>query len=378
MSDNDQSQEKTEEPTSRKLEKAKEDGQAPRSKEITTTAVLLGAAFSFLWFGELLSNKIANIFTYTFTVPREAIFDTSAMIRYLTDSFGDALFGLFPFFAILLLASVLGPIALGGWIFSTKSLMPKLSRMNPLEGLKRMFSVKSLVELAKALAKVGLMGILTVLILKVLQGRLAALSTNDVVTAMIDSVLIGIWVTIALSAATILISLIDVPFQIWDHTKKLRMSLQDIKDEMKDTDGKPEVKSKIRQLQQEMANRRMMGEVPDADVVITNPTHFAVAVKYRPDDMKTPIVVAKGVEQVALKIREIAGAHQVEIVESPRLARAIFYTTQLDQEIPSGLYVAVAKVLAYVFQLHNFRNGKGVQPTYPRVVPIPDDMVYGE
>ncbi|MGH1441690.1 MAG: flagellar biosynthesis protein FlhB [Cellvibrionaceae bacterium] len=378
MSDNDQSQEKTEEPTSRKLEKAKEDGQAPRSKEITTTAVLLGAAFSFLWFGELLSNKIANIFTYTFTVPREAIFDTSAMIRYLTDSFGDALFGLFPFFAILLLASVLGPIALGGWIFSTKSLMPKLSRMNPLEGLKRMFSVKSLVELAKALAKVGLMGILTVLILKVLQGRLAALSTNDVVTAMIDSVLIGIWVTIALSAATILISLIDVPFQIWDHTKKLRMSLQDIKDEMKDTDGKPEVKSKIRQLQQEMANRRMMGEVPDADVVITNPTHFAVAVKYRPDDMKTPIVVAKGVEQVALKIREIAGAHQVEIVESPRLARAIFYTTQLDQEIPSGLYVAVAKVLAYVFQLHNFRNGKGAQPTYPRVVPIPDDMVYGE
>lgn len=378
MSENDQSQEKTEEPTSRKLEKAKEDGQAPRSKEITTTAVLLGAAFSFLWFGEFLSNKITNIFNYTFTVPREAIFDTSAMIRYLTDSFGDVLLGLFPFFAILLLASILGPIALGGWIFSTKSLMPKLSRMNPLEGIKRMFSVKSLVELAKALAKVSLMGILTVLILKVLQGRLAALSTNDVVTAMIDSVLIGIWVTIALSAATILISLIDVPFQIWDHTKKLRMSLQDIKDEMKDTDSKPEVKGKIRQLQQEMANRRMMGEVPDADVVITNPTHFAVAVKYRPDDMKTPIVVAKGVEQVALKIREVAGAHQVEIVESPRLARAIFYTTQLDQEIPSGLYVAVAKVLAYVFQLQNFRNGKGAQPTYPRVVPIPDDMVYGE
>jgi len=378
MSENDQSQEKTEEPTSRKLEKAKEDGQAPRSKEITTTAVLLGSAFSFLWFGELLANKMANIFTYTFTVPREAIFDTASMVGFLANSFGDALFGLFPFFVILLLASILGPLALGGWIFSSKSLMPKLSRMNPLEGIKRMFSVKSLVELAKALAKVALMGVLTVLILKVLQGRLSALSMNDVTTAMIDSLLIGIWVTIALSAATILISLIDVPFQIWDHTKKLRMSLQDIKDEMKDTDGKPEVKSKIRQLQQEMANRRMMGEVPDADVVITNPTHFAVAVKYQPDNMKTPIVVAKGVEQVALKIREVAGANQVEIVESPRLARAIFYTTQLDQEIPSGLYVAVAKVLAYVFQLRNFRNGKGPQPTYPRVVPIPDDMVYGE
>jgi len=378
MSDNDQSQEKTEEPTSRKLEKAREDGQAPRSKEITTTAVLLGSSFGFLWFGEFLSNKITNIFSYTFSVSREAIFDTHSMTRFLAHSFADALFGLFPFFAVLIVASVLGPISLGGLIFSIKSLMPKLSRLNPLEGMKRMFSVKSLVELAKALAKVALMGVLTVLILQSLKGRLATLSQSDVITAMIDSVMIGIWVTIALSAATILISLIDVPFQIWDHTKKLKMSLQDVKDEMKDTDGKPEVKSKIRQLQQEMANRRMMGEVPDADVVITNPTHFAVAIKYQPDDMKTPIVVAKGVEQLALKIREIAGVHQVEIVESPRLARAIFYTTELDQEIPSGLYVAVAKVLAYVFQLKHFRAGNGPQPTYPRVVPIPDNMVYGE
>ncbi|MFT6389382.1 MAG: flagellar biosynthetic protein FlhB [Cellvibrionaceae bacterium] len=378
MSDNDQAQEKTEDPTSKKLEKAKEDGQAPRSKELTTTAVLLGASFAFLWFGEFLSNKITSIFVYSFSVSREEVFDTAAMTRHLAHSFGDALIGLFPFFAILLLAAILGPLALGGWIFSTKSLMPKLSRMDPLEGTKRMFSAKSLVELAKAIAKVSLMLVLTVLLLKVFQGDLASLSSKDVNAAMIHSIMIAIWVTMALSAATILISLIDVPFQIWDHTKKLRMSLQDIKDEMKDTDGKPEVKSKIRQLQQEMANRRMMGEVPDADVVITNPTHFAVAIKYQPDDMKTPIVVAKGVEQVALKIREIAGAHQVEIVAAPRLARAIFYTTKLDEEIPSGLYIAVAKVLAYVFQLQNFRKGQGPQPTYPRVVSVPDDMIYGE
>lgn len=376
MSENDQSQEKTEQPTSRKLEKAREDGQVPRSRELTTTAVLMGASLAFLWFGELLAAKMNQIFRFNFTVPRESIFDTSTMTRYLAESFYDALFGLLPFFVILLLAAVLGPIALGGWLFSAKSLMPKLSRLDPLAGLKRMFSVKSLIELVKALAKVILMVILTLLLLYFLRDRIADLSQADLASATIDSVMLGIWVTLVLSAATILISLIDVPFQIWDHTKKLRMSLQDIKDEMKDTDGKPEVKSKIRQLQQAMANQRMMAEVPDADVIITNPTHFSVAVKYNPDTMKTPIVVAKGLDRVALKIREIAGAHQVEIIESPRLARAIYYTTELDQEIPSGLYLAVAKVLAYVFQLQHFREGKGPQPTYPRTVPIPDDMDY--
>ncbi len=378
MSENDQAQEKTEEPTPRKLEKAREDGQVPRSKELTTTAVLLASSIGFLWFGGFLIDKISNVMRYNFSLSREVVFDTSMMVHYVTHSFADVLIGLLPFFGILLLAAVLGPIALGGWLFSTKSLMPKFSRMNPLEGIKRMFSIKSLVELGKALAKVILMMVLTIILLKALEGDLASLASQDVMTAMEHSVVIGVWVAIALSAATILIALVDVPFQIWDHTKKLRMSLQDIKDEMKDTDGKPEVKSKIRQLQQEMANRRMMAEVPEADVVITNPTHYAVAVKYKPEDMSTPIVVAKGIDQIALKIREVAGAHQVEIIESPRLARAIYYTTQIDDEIPSGLYVAVAKVLAYVFQLNNFRNGKGEMPTYPRSVSIPDDMIYGE
>jgi flagellar biosynthetic protein FlhB len=378
MSENDQSQEKTEEPTSRRLEKSREDGQAARSKELTTTAVLLAASLGFLWFGGILSEKLSKIFRYNFSLPREAVFDPVMMINYLTQSFGDAIIGLSPLFGILLLAAIVGPTALGGWLFSTKALMPKFNRMDPLEGTKRMFSLKSLVELGKAVAKVLLMSILAILILNMLQGDLQSLAREDIENAIKHSLLISAWVALALSAATIFIALIDVPFQIWDHKKKLRMSVQDIKDEMKDTDGKPEVKGKIRQLQQEMANRRMMSEVPDADVVITNPTHYAVAVKYKPDDMNTPIVVARGVDEVALKIREIAGAHQVEIVESPRLARAIYYTTKLDEEIPTGLYVAVAKILAYVFQLQHFRNGKGDRPGYPHFVPIPDDMVYDE
>ncbi|MFT7490541.1 MAG: flagellar biosynthetic protein FlhB [Pseudohongiellaceae bacterium] len=378
MADNDQGQEKTEQATQKKLDKAKEDGQVPRSKELTTTFILLASAFGFLWFGGFLAKKIISVFQYSFEFPRGVIFDTSMMVHYLGQAFAAALIGVLPFFGVLLLAALIGPVALGGWLFSTKSLMPKFSRMNPLEGIKRMFSFKSLVELVKAMAKIILIFSVVTLVFTVLKSELAALAFEDLLSATGHAVEILVWVTIVLSTVTILIAVIDVPFQIFDHTEKLKMTLQDVKDEMKDTDGRPEVKGRIRQLQQEMANKRMMSDVPEADVVITNPTHFAIAVKYKPDSMNTPIVVAKGVDAVALKIREVAGANHVEIIESPRLARAIYYTTKIDQEIPAGLYIAVAKILAYVFQLQNFRRGRGDRPTYPRSVVVPKDMIYDE
>ncbi|MFT6390094.1 MAG: flagellar biosynthetic protein FlhB [Cellvibrionaceae bacterium] len=378
MADNDQGQEKTEEATQKKLDKAKEDGQVPRSKELTTTFILLASAFGFLWFGGLLAQKLLSIFRYNFEFSREVIFDTSMMVHYLGQSFAASLIGVLPIFGILLLAALIGPIALGGWLFSTKSLMPKFSRMNPLEGIKRMFSMTSLVELVKAMAKIILIFSIVAIVFNVLQRELAALASENLLSATDHAVEMLVWVTIILSAVTILIAVIDVPFQIFDHTEKLKMTLQEVKDEMKDTDGRPEVKGRIRQLQQEMANKRMMSDVPEADVVITNPTHFAIAVKYKPDSMNTPIVVAKGVDAVALKIREIAGVNHVEIIESPRLARAIYYTTKIDQEIPAGLYIAVAKILAYVFQLQNFRRGRGDRPTYPRSVVVPKDMIYDE
>jgi len=378
MADNDQGQEKTEQPTQKKLDKAKEDGQIPRSKELTTTFVLLASAFGFLWFGGFIAQSLMAVFRFNFSFSREDIFDTSRMIHHLTESFADALMGLFPFFCILLLAALIGPIALGGWLFSTKSLMPKPSRMNPIEGIKRMFSMKSLVELGKAFAKIVLIISVALIAFNILKDEIAALVFEDLRASTGHAIEIAIWVCIVLASITVLIAIVDVPFQIYDHTEKLKMSLQDVKDEMKDTDGRPEVKGRIRQLQQEMANKRMMAEVPEADVVITNPTHYAVAVKYKPNSMNTPIVVAKGIDQVALKIREVAGANQVEIVESPRLARAVFYTTKIDQEIPAGLYIAVAKILAYVFQLQNFRRGQGDRPTYPRSVAVPDDMIYDE
>ncbi|MFT7388302.1 MAG: flagellar biosynthetic protein FlhB [Candidatus Endobugula sp.] len=376
MSENDSSQEKTEEATPKKADKAKEDGQIPRSKELITTTVLLAGTIGLWLFGGILANSLMDIAKLNFAIPREAVFDVEYMFGNLGQSFYDAFLALIPIFSILLIAAIVGPIALGGWLFSGKSMMPKFSRMSPAAGLKRMFSMNALIELAKALAKVVLIIVLSLILLKSLEGNLMSLAYEDIRTSILHSLDISVWAALALSLVTILIAIVDIPVQIFENSKKLKMTLQEVKDEMKDTDGKPEVKSKIRQLQQEVANRKMMGEVPEADVVITNPTHYAIAIKYNPDSMETPIVVAKGVEHVAFRIRDVAKEHGVDIIESPVLARAIYNTTKIDESIPKGLYVAVAKVLAYVFQLRNFKRGIAQRPSFPYSVDVPDDLYF--
>lgn len=374
--DDDSSQEKTEEPSARRTEKAREEGQVPRSRDLTTTAVLLLAVIGLWGFAEFMGSKILGITRENFTLSRADIFDPDAMIAHLARAIYQGLLSIAPLMGLLLVASIIGPIALGGWIMSGKAMEPKLSRMDPIAGIKRIFSVKSLIELGKALGKVFVILVATVWLLEFYAQDMYRLSDEAVGDAIIHSLEISIFATIALAAVTIIIAAIDVPLQIYEYNKKLKMSRQDLKDEAKDTDGKPEVKGRIRQLQREMAQRRMMGNVPKADVVITNPTHFAVALQYNPETMDTPIMLAKGGDHLALKIREIAKAHNIEIMESPALARAIYYTTELDQEIPSGLYLAVAQVLAYVFQLRNYRKGKGQRPTYPRNLNIPKDMQF--
>ncbi len=376
MAEDDSSQEKTEEPTQKRIDKAREDGQVPRSRELTTSAILISGSISLFVFAPFMSQRLLDILRFNFQLTRDDIFDTSLMISHLTHSFGDALTSLFPLFSVLAIAAVLGPIALGGWLWSPKSLMPKANRMSLPSGLKRMFGVKGLVELAKALAKVLLILSLAIVLLITQQQDMLNLASQAVMPSIIDSLRLSGWAAIALSAVTVFIVLVDVPFQIWDNSRKLKMSRQDIKDEMKDSEGKPEVKGRIRQLQREMANNRQLAAVPEADVVITNPTHFSVAVKYDPETMGTPIVVAKGVDFMALKIREVANANDIQIMESPVLARAVYHTTEVDQEIPSGLYMAVAQVLAYVFQLSNYRKGRGEKPEYPRNIPVPKDMVF--
>jgi flagellar biosynthesis protein FlhB len=374
--EDDSGQEKTEEASSRKLEKAREEGQVPRSRELTTTAILLVAGIGLYVFAGFMSEKLLGLTRENFSISREAIFDPNAMLSRLAAAMFDGFLSIMPLIALLVVAALVGPIALGGWLYSPQSMLPKLDRMSPLAGLKRMFSMKSLMELFKALAKVLVILGATVLVLQFYAQSMFRLGDESVNNSIIHSMEISVQALIILASVTILIAAIDIPIQIFEFNKKMRMSRQDLKDESKDTDGKPEVKGRIRQLQREIAQRRMMSKVPEADVIITNPTHYAVALKYQPELMDTPILLAKGGDHVALKIREIAAAHKIEIIESPALARAIYHTTDLDAEIPSGLYMAVAQILAYVFQLRNFRKGKSEKPIYPKNIKIPKDMEF--
>ena len=372
----DSGQEKTEDPTPKRIREAREKGDVPRSKELATTLVLMAAVFSVIIFGAQLAEHLLGMIESNFVLDRQAIFDPNKMLSHFEVSVWEALLGLAGVFFSLVVASIVGPIALGGWNFSGDSILPKGSRIDPLAGIKRMFSLKSLVELFKAIAKFSLVGGFAILILWNIRGDILALATFEPRPAIDSALEIIIWVFMALSAVLILVALVDVPYQLYEYTEKMKMTLQEVKDELKNTEGKPEVKGRIRQLQREIAQRQMMTAVPDADVVITNPTHYAVALKYEGDDRNAPIMVAKGVDFVALKIREIAEANDVPILSAPPLARAIYNSTEINDDIPSGLYMAVAQVLAYVFQLKRFKSRQAERPTEVKVdeLPIPDEF----
>ena len=377
MAENENGQEKTEDPTPRKLQKAKEDGEIARSKELNTTFVLVGGVFGLISFGSGLSEAMQNIMRYNFSVDRTAAFDDQMMVAHLAATAFAAIQALGPFMLILACAAFVGNILLGGWMLSGKALMPKFNRLNPIKGLGRLFSGNSLVELAKALAKFLLVSSITIIVLNYYKNELLTLSVSSLEEAVPHAIEVVSYSILFISATTIFIALFDVPYQLYAHKKKLKMTLQEVKDEMKDSEGKPEVKSRVRQLQREMAQRRMMAEVPSADVVITNPEHFSVALKYDVEGSGAPIVVAKGTDQLALKIREIAVAHEVVMMEAPPLARAIYFTTELEQEIPGPLYLAVAQVLAYVFQLKAYKSGEGVKPKPMSDIDLPEEMNYG-
>ncbi|WP_298717873.1 flagellar biosynthesis protein FlhB [uncultured Oceanisphaera sp.] len=368
-------QEKTEQPTEQRLRQAREKGQIPRSKELGTAAVLLSAALGLMMVGDSLGLAMARLFERNFQVDRAALFDPEAMMPALRDSLLGLMWPLFGFFAIVLVAALVGNSLLGGVNFSSQAMLPKLDRMSPMKGFKRMFGVQALVELLKSIAKVVFIATLAIWLLWGQFDNILRLSDETLPAAMVGSVELLLNMGLLLCMALLPIVAIDVPFQIWNHTRQLKMTLQEIKDEYKNTEGKPEVKGRIRRLQQEMANRRMMGEVPTADVVVVNPTHYSVALRYDKDKPgAAPMVVAKGLDEIALKIREIAREYEVPVISSPALARAVYHSTKLDREIPDGLFVAVAQVLAYVFQLNAWRKGQGNRPVpLKEDLPIPDE-----
>ena len=374
MAESESGADKSEEPTSKRLDESRKKGQIARSKELNTVAVTLTGTVALIIFGAYMGNALMDIMRGNFSLPRDVLMNEGSMALYLLASGKQALLAAQPFLIALLIASIAGPIALGGWLFSAEALQPKASRMNPLAGLKRMFSVQALVELLKALAKFLVILAVALVVLAADQDDLLAIANEPVEPAILHSLKVVGWSAFWLSCGLILIAAVDVPFQLWSHKQKLMMTKQEVRDEYKDTEGKPEVKGRIRQLQREMAERRMMQAVPQADVVITNPTHFAVALKYDPDKGSAPLLLAKGGDFLALKIREIAQEHQVMVLESPALARAVYYSTELDQEIPAGLYLAVAQVLAYVYQLRQYQAGKGKRPGPLPDLPIPPDL----
>lgn len=375
MAENDSSQEKTEEATPRRQQQAREKGQVARSKELGTSAVLMAAAVGFAMLGPGLASALHSLMENLFIMDRAEIYDTNSMFL-VWELVGQEL--AVPMLSLVLfmaLVAFIGNIVLGGITFSVKAFMPKTSKMNPMSGFKRMFGVQALVELTKGIAKFSVVAAMAYFLLSYYFNDILTLSQGYLPSNVYDALDLLIWMFIVLCSSTVIIVIIDVPFQIWNHSKQLRMTKQEVKDEYKDTEGKPEVKGRIRQLQHEMAQRRMMAEVPNADVIVVNPEHYAVAVKYDAVKATAPFVVAKGVDDVAFKIREIAREHEVAIVSAPPLARAIFHTTKIDQEIPEGLFTAVAQVLAYVFQLRQFQKHGGKRPTpVPLNQPIPDEL----
>ncbi|GLZ85938.1 flagellar biosynthesis protein FlhB [Metapseudomonas resinovorans] len=356
------------------MQEARDKGQIARSRELNTLAVTLAGAGGLLATGGGMADMLMKLMHSNFDLPRAVLMDERSMGLFLLTSGKMALDAVLPLLITLLVVSIVGPISLGGWLFSTESLMPKFSRMNPLSGLKRMFSLHALAELLKALAKFALILLVALAVLNSDRDDLLAIAHEPLDMAILHSVQVVGWSAVWLACGLILIAAVDVPFQLWDNKQKLMMTKQEVRDEYKDSEGKPEVKSRIRRLQREMAERRMMAAVPQADVVITNPTHFAVALKYDAEKGGAPMLLAKGNDFTALKIREIAQESQITVLESPALARAVYYSTELDQEIPAGLYLAVAQVLAYVYQLKQFRAGRGKRPAPLSNLPIPPDL----
>ncbi len=363
--ESDSGQERTEQPTPKKLRDAKKKGQVPRSRELNSMTVTVFGALGLLFMGAYMIRHIATLMREGFTLSRADAFRADALFEKFDLAVSGALSATAPFLVLMVVIALFTPLAIGGWAFSVEAMAFKADRINPINGFKRMFSAKGLMELVKAMAKFLLVSLVAVIFLWGKADDFLGLGSQSLALALRN----GAWLLglsfLVVSSSLILIAAMDVPFQLWDHAQKLKMTLQEVRDELKETEGKPEVKSRVRQVQQEMAQRRMMEAVPEADVIITNPTHYAVALKYDHDSMAAPRVVAMGRDLIALKIREIAGFHDIEIFEAPPLARALYKSCRLDQEIPSHLYFAVAQVLAFVFQLRIAREQGGEPPERP-------------
>jgi flagellar biosynthetic protein FlhB len=364
--------ERTEAPSPKRLQDARERGQVPRSRELTNFATMIGGSTALIAIGGSLTAALSQIVRRGLEFDPHALRDPATMQSSLGEACVGALTALLPVFGALIALVVFASLALGGWNFSAQALAPDFSRLNPITGLTRLFGLRGLSELGKALLKCAVVGAVCAAIVASTFPDVLALAHMEPRAAIGRAAGLIAWSFVWLCASLALIAVVDVPLQLHQFNRALRMTRQELRDEAKESDGRPETKQRIRRLQQQVARRRMMREVPAADVVIVNPTHFAVALKYDPAKMRAPRVLAKGVDLVAQNIRRIAEEHRVPVFESPKLARALYRSTDLNAEIPAGLYVAVAQVLSYIFRV------RSLNPTLAARMARPDPAVSDE
>ncbi len=370
----DSGQDKTEEPTAKRLADARKKGQVPRSRELDTFVSLITSAVLFLFMGGHIARGLAEIMRQQFQLSREDIFDPLRLVNHFGHALSEAVFLIMPFVLVLVAAALITPMMMGGWNFSSEAIQPKLSKFNPITGLKKIFGIQGIVELIKAIIKVGLIFAVAWVLFNVYRDDLMGLNKLPVDLAIYRTADIITLSLLILSASLLLVVIIDVPYQLWNNKRQLKMSKQEVKEESKDSEGSPEIKGRVRKMQMEIAQRRMMEEVPKADVIVTNPNHFAVALKYDQSSSGAPALVAKGTDLIAAQIRNVALGADVPLVAAPPLARALYYSTELNEEIPQGLFLAVAQVLAYVFQLKAAVETGGEKPYPPVDLPVPDEF----
>jgi len=366
--------EKTEQASTKRLEKAREEGDVPRSKELATVTLLLAAGLGMFSLKNSLGDALKTSLSSGLSFERSAAFDSGFLLAHISDSILALLAAFAPFALLLIVVAAGSPALIGGWIFSRKALTPNFGRLNPMRGLSNMLSKNAGVELIKSIVKALLVGIVAYTVISHDMEPMLALSTLPVkasIASVGDLMLMGFLTVVG---ALVLIAAIDVPYQLYQYATKLKMTKEELRQEAKESEGNPEIKARVRQQQREMAKRRMMSAIPKADVVITNPTHYAVAIKYKEEGMRAPVVVAKGADEIALKIREIAAEHNVLTMEAPKLARALYAHAELGDEIPEALYSAVAEVLAYVFQMRIFKREGGFRPEIPKTLPVPEAL----
>jgi flagellar biosynthetic protein FlhB len=372
MAESEMGGERTEEPSQRRLQEARERGQIPRSRELTNFATMIGGSAALVAIGGSLTARLSQMMRKGLSIDAQTLRDTDSMAASLGDAGVSAVLALMPVFGALVALVLLASVLLGGWNFSPRAMTPDFSRLSPMAGLQRLFGLRGLTELGKALLKCLLVGGVCAGIVTWTFGDVLSLARMAPRAAVGRGAGLLSWSFVWLCASLALVAMVDVPLQLFQFKRALRMTRQELRDESKEMDGRPETKQRIRQMQQTLARRRMMHKVPSADVVIVNPTHFAVALKYDPKKMRAPRVLAKGVDMVAQNIRRIAEEHRVPVFESPKLARALYGSTDLNKEIPAGLYVAVAQVLSYIFRLRT------LNPTAAARMARPDPTVGDE